>query len=139
MKEMLKKYFTEIRTHSLYDLSKYISFAAVSMLLAAAIFLYRFLLSYPRDLFLTLAVSIGAFLLMTVALFISRQARKTENEQLREANVVLVRQKEEVEAKLKELQRQDTPPVHTISVPSILPCGDSRLHEIAENDKTSIN
>lgn len=138
MTKLLKPYFHEIRPHLLYDVSKYAAFVAVSMIVAAVVFLYRFLLGYPRDLVLTGAISIGAFLLMSIAVFIARSARKTENEELKETNANLAREKQEVEAKLAEAQGQNKPPAQIISVPSILSCGDSKLHEIANEDRNSI-
>ena len=137
MANSFKRYFTEIRPHLLYDVSKYAAFAALSMLIGAAIFLYRFLLGYPRDLLLIGAISIGAFLLMTIAVFIARYARKTENEKLREANSALLRQNEELEARVAD--QQDKPPTQTIDVPSIVSCGESHLHQIANEDRLSID
>jgi hypothetical protein len=43
MTNRLKKFFTEIRPNLLYDVSKYVAFAVVSLVVAAAAFLYRFL------------------------------------------------------------------------------------------------
>jgi hypothetical protein len=132
------RYLTEIRPNLLYDVSKYALFVAVSILVGAAVFVYRFLLGYPRDLVLMGAISIGAFLLMTIAVFIARYARRTENEKLRQANATLSKEKHEVETRLEEALRQNKPPTPTINVPSILPCGDSQLHEIADHDRVSI-
>jgi len=132
-----KRYFIEIRPHILYDVSKYVLVAAVSLLVGAGVFLYRFLRGYPRDLLLIGAISIGAFLLMTLAFFIARYARKTENEKLREANSALLRQNEELEARVAD--HQDKPPTQTIDATSIVSCGESHLHQIANEDRLSID
>src|SRR5437763_16968357 len=84
-----KKYIAEIRPNLLYDVSKSALFVAVSTLVAAAVFLYRFLLGYPRDLVLMGATSIGAFFLLTIAVFLARYARRSENETFSEANATL--------------------------------------------------
>jgi hypothetical protein len=78
MADFLKRLFAGVRPHFVYDITKWLVFGAISMLVAAAVFLYRYLRGYPRDLVLIGAIFGAAFLLMILAFIISRVGKKRE-------------------------------------------------------------
>src|SRR2546425_248980 len=125
MANLGKRFFTEIRSHLLYDLAKYVAFVALSMIVAAAVFLYGVLRGYPRDLVLTGATFVSAFLLMIIAVTIARYAKKKEYSQSSSGT----------EADQPERRAL----TQIVNEPSLHPCGDARLHKIADKDRGSLD
>lgn len=117
-----KPFFAQIRPNLLYDVSKYIAFTVVSLLAATAVFLYRFLRGYPRDLILIGTMFVGAFLLMIVAVAIAKFAKRSEDDII--AN---------------DGAGPNRSPAQISEAPSISPCPDTWLHKIATFHEENIH
>jgi hypothetical protein len=74
----LSWFFAQIRPNLLYDLTKWLIFAAISMALAGAVYLYRFLAGQPRDLGLIIVIFLVSFLLMAIAFILARYGKRKE-------------------------------------------------------------
>jgi hypothetical protein len=100
--DLLKALFADIRPNLVYDITKYVVFGAIAMIVAAFALLYRYTQGYPRDLVLIAVIFAVAFLLMIIAVGIAGYTRKKES---RVGN-----------AKLEQGQPQDSEPKLTFEI-----------------------
>lgn len=81
MASLLQSFFKEIRSNLLYDIAKLVVLAAISMIVAGGVFLYRWAGGLPRDPILITIIFVTSFVLMTIAFFLAKYGRRRESPQ----------------------------------------------------------